>query len=817
VKAVIMAGGEGSRLRPLTCDRPKPMVPVMDKPIMEHIVRLLYQHNLNQIGVTLMYLPEEIKDYFGDGSDFGVSFEYFVEEIPLGTAGSVKNGEKFLDEPFLVISGDALTDFDLTKVIRFHREKGAAVTIVLTRVESPLEYGVVITDEQGRVRQFLEKPSWGEVFSDTVNTGIYVIESEILKLIPENKKFDFSQDLFPYLLQEGYPMFGCIMPGYWCDIGNLAQYQQAHFDILSGRTSCSFAGVELTQGVWVGKGAEIHPEARLEPPIFVGSDVKIGKDAFIGRFSVIGNNSIIEEGVSLKRSIIWNNVLVGKKATLRGSTVCNRVKIKAHASAYDGTVIGDDTVLDANCSIKPGVKIWPHKIVEKGTVLNQSLIWGTQVRKALFGTNGISGQINVEMIPEMATKLGAAFGSCVKKQGQITVSSDAYACAQMIKNAVTVGLLSIGCHILDLGTIVTPVSRYGVRTLGVNGGIHVSSTNKGEEVYISFFNDKGANISKSEERKIENAFFREDFRRISGTQIRLPSIFPDLWDVYYQDLIKQIDVGVIKQAQLKILLDYDRLNFGDLLPRILETLGCEVIVYEMKKRVPGDFRLHTEQVGKNRCDLGAVFSPDGEQLVLIDDTGKIIQEDLFTALLSLMVLKTNKPCTVVVPVTASHVIEQIAEQYNGNVIRTKTARQFLMEKTLDDQVLKTQKAYKQCMLNFDAINAFVSVLEYLAKEQTGLSQLVGMVPQFFISRKEIECPWNAKGTVMRKLIQEEKKKAELLDGIKVYHDNGWALVLPDSDEPICRIFSEGSTMEMAEELTAFYVDKINNFKNNKKQ
>jgi len=219
VKAIIMAGGEGSRLRPLTCNRPKPMVPVLNRPVMAYCLDLLKQHGISEIGVTLQYLPQAIQDYFGDGSDFGVRLHYFVEETPLGTAGSVKNAAAFLDETFVVVSGDALTDLDLSQAIAFHRNRGAAGTLVLTRVDCPLEYGVVITAPEGQIVQFLEKPSWSEVFSDTVNTGIYVLEPEVLDYFAPGQKFDFSQDLFPLLLREKKPLFGLVLSGYWCDIG----------------------------------------------------------------------------------------------------------------------------------------------------------------------------------------------------------------------------------------------------------------------------------------------------------------------------------------------------------------------------------------------------------------------------------------------------------------------------------------------------------------------------------------------------------------------------------------------------------------------
>ena len=203
MKAVVMAGGEGTRLRPLTSNQPKPMVPIVNKPCMEHIIELLKKNGINDIIVTLAFLPQSIRGYFGDGSSMGVSIEYSVEESPLGTAGSVRNAFEHLDETFIVISGDALTDFDLNEVIDFHKSKDSMITLALKSVENPLEFGVVIVDEDNHIKQFLEKPSWGQVFSDYVNTGIYVLEPEIFDYIPENTKYDFSQELFPKMLQAG--------------------------------------------------------------------------------------------------------------------------------------------------------------------------------------------------------------------------------------------------------------------------------------------------------------------------------------------------------------------------------------------------------------------------------------------------------------------------------------------------------------------------------------------------------------------------------------------------------------------------------------
>ncbi|HQJ75934.1 MAG TPA: nucleotidyltransferase family protein, partial [Bacteroidota bacterium] len=234
MKAVIMAGGFGTRLRPLTVDLPKPMAPMVNKPMMHRIVDLLKKHNITELIVLLYFQPEIITNYFGDGSKFGVKIKYIQAEADYGTAGAVRLAYDDLKERFLIISGDVLTDFDLTDAVSFHHERKSQATIVLTRTKNPLQYGVVITKDDGKISRFLEKPTWGEVFSDTINTGIYILEPEILDKIPYKQEFDFSKNLFPLLLKENSALYGYIAEGYWRDVGNLNEYLDAHIDCLSG-------------------------------------------------------------------------------------------------------------------------------------------------------------------------------------------------------------------------------------------------------------------------------------------------------------------------------------------------------------------------------------------------------------------------------------------------------------------------------------------------------------------------------------------------------------------------------------------------------
>lgn len=813
MKAIIMAGGQGSRLRPLTCSRPKPMMPVMNKPIMEHIVNLLKKHGFDDIGVTLQYLPGDIKDYFGNGMEYGVSMRYFVEEVPLGTAGSVKNAGDFLDQTFMVISGDALTDFDLSSAVKFHKEKGSMVTLVLTRVESPLEYGVVITERDGRIKQFLEKPSWGEVFSDTVNTGIYILEPEVLEYFEQGQKFDFSKDLFPRLLADGKPMYGVVLDGYWCDIGNLQQYLQAHQDVLSGKAEVVIPGREIAPQIWVGEGVTINSTAAIKGPVLIGDGSDIGPGVKIEPFSVLGEGCRIEAQSSIKKSVLLNGVYLGTSSSIRGAVMGSGVSVYSNASAYEGSVVGDHSTIKDHSIIKPGVKIWPDKFVETGAAVCSNVIWGTNSPKSIFGLEGIAGLANIEITPEFASRVGAVYGSILGPGERVVLSSDSYPVCEMIKKAFSTGIQSMGVEVMDAGSIVTPVHRYAVRNLKCEAGVHVKiSSFRNDKVNMVFTNSQGGNIKKGQERKIENKLARGDYRHADVEKIIPVEPVPGVVEAYLENLNKYINFDILDNAGLQVILAYDNRNLDKFISRLALSAGLSVetlVYYDGSRQF--SWRSAQEPLGRavveKGADAGAVIDPNADNLILVDEKGQIIQEDMLMALLALIVLK-ERGGPVVVPVTAPKIIDKLASRYNSRVVRTKTAVQDLLEQIIAHDS-KQDKKLPQFLLNFDAMAALVKVLEYCAKNNIKLSQLAEEIPAFFVAKKQVPVPWEAKGRVIRQLIEEKPGELELLDGVKVYHPDGWTLVLPDPEEPVCRIYSEGSSMEIAEELTDIYSSKIN--------
>ena len=803
-----MAGGSGSRLRPLTCGRPKPMVPLMNKPVMEYIIELLKKHNITDIGVTLQYLPEMIKNTFGDGSDWGVNLKYFIEESPLGTAGSVKNAEEFLSDTFIVISGDALTDTNLDEAIKFHKENEAKATLVLKEVSVPLEYGVVVTDEIGSVKRFVEKPSWSEVFSNTVNTGIYVIEPSVLSSFKKGEVFDFSQDLFPMMLENKEPLFGYITNDYWCDIGDIQSYIQSHFDILDGKVRVDLKEKNVREGVFIGNGVDVHADVIIKGPVLIGDNCKIGRGVKVEPYSVIGEDVTINNNCSIKRSIVWKQSTLGTKSHLSGSILCYRANIKSNVAIYEQAVVGDDSQIKEGVVIKPNVKIWPHKVVESGTTVSDNVIWGTKYSKTLFGKNGISGEVNIEITPEFASKLGTAFGSTLKLGSKICVSSDEASYSQMIKHAIVSGCISAGIEVYDLGYTVMPIARNVVSFLNLDGGIHVKAySDSNTKIGIEFLDKVGSSISRSQERKIENVFVTGEFRRCESSRLKFVNMLTDYNYFYFQNLLNTINSEAIRKVKFKLVCGETTPFIRTVLQQICNDLKCE-ITYSTQIKENALEALSSEVV-LNKASFGLMIDSTAEKLILVDNLGRIIKGDLYTALISIVSLKTSMINSVVVPITASNVIETLASKYNSRVIRTKTSDQEIMSTILKEKADKNANGFY--ILNYDSFASLVKIMDYMTTENLKLSAIIETIPAFFTTQKNIACPWEAKGKVMRSLIQDKgNSEMELYEGVKIYDERGWVLVLPDAEQPLCTVYSEGLTKEIAESLSEIYIDKIRN-------
>ena len=830
MRAVLMAGGSGTRLRPLTCDLPKPMVPVLNRPIAEHTVNLLKRHHITEIIATLFYLPDVMRDYFQDGKDFGVQMTYAVEEEqPLGTAGCVKNVEELLDDTFIVISGDSITDFDLNQAIAFHQEKGSKATIVLTRVPNPLEFGVVITDKSDRIVRFLEKPTTSEIFSDTVNTGIYILEPSVLDYLPPDCEKDFSNDLFPLLLAREEPMYGYVAEGYWCDVGHLNAYREAQYDALAGKVHLECSYPERTQGIRIGSNTAVAPSAKLYPPILIGDNCRVGPRAVLEAGTVIGDNVTIGSDADLKRPIIWNGAVIGDDAHLRACVIARGTRADRRAHVLEGAVIGALSTIGEEAQVSPGVRVWPSKIIESGAALNINLIWGHTAQRNLFGQRGVAGLANVDITPEFAVKLGAAYGSTLKPDTYVTVSRDQRRISRMVARALIAGLMSVGINIQNLESVAIPIARNVLPTLNVAGGVHVRlHPQRPDYILIEFFDSNGIALGKSKEKKIEGAYFKEDLRRSQiheiGTVIKPSSVI----DLYTTAFEKNLNVGSIRNSKSKVVVDYAYAVSGAVLPQLLGKFGCDAVVLNASLNpTPPSMEERDQmlsQLGQVVQALQATFgvqvSANGEQLVLVDEVGSPIRGEPLTALMTHIILTANPRGTVVIPVHASGAIEEIARRHDGRVIRTKANPTALMEAcyTQKNVVLGGSGdmgfIFPQMHPGFDAMFCIAKLIEMLLIQERALGQIWQELPRIAHRSQTMRCPRTIKGALMRYLVETHPAETlELVDGVKIidHSRQNWVLILPDASEPLVHIFANSEDRIWVDKQLQAYRQKVQLF------
>ncbi|MBK5092291.1 MAG: mannose-1-phosphate guanyltransferase [Actinobacteria bacterium] len=813
IKAVVMAGGQGTRLRPMTSNQPKPMVQVANKPLMEHIVELLKRHDIEDVVVTLQFLPTLITSYFDDGSGWGVNLNYVTEESPLGTAGSVRNAHSFLDTQFLVVSGDAVTDVDLGAAVQFHRERDAMVTIVLKKVEDPLEFGLVITDKEGKIVKFLEKPGWGEVFSDTINTGIYIIEPEVLNFVPDDQPYDFSRDLFPQLLEDGVPLYGYVADGYWCDVGNIDQYLSVHRDILDGLVDIKVPGHRMENNVWLGDGVGIDDSVQIRGPVLIGNHVKIEPGSNIREYSVIGNNVVIKRENFIHRVVIMDNSYIGPSCHVRGSVVGRNCDIKSGVRIEEGAVLGDDCLVGDNAMINQGVLVFPFKTVDARATVSTSIIWESRGMRSLFGKRGVSGLVNVDITPEKAVRLGMAYASTIPLNSQVVTSRDGTRSARIIKRAFMTGINSAGVHIRDLEVSALPVNRFTVANHWGAGGVDFRTSERDPQwLDITFFDEEGRDLDQNARRNMERIFTRNDFRR---------AFLDELGEIYYparaveaytRAIEEKLDLPLIQEKRFKVVFDYGYGAASLILPELLGKLGCEVLSLNaftdekrlLTSRPPREEALKrlAEVVASFNADMGLLFDNGAERIAVVDEGKEVIAGSDLLAVMTDLVTKTRPTGKVAIPVNQPAFIEEIATNRGLEIMRTRVDRSSLMAAAQQEGMVFAGGGdggfiFPDFMPVYDAMMTFARMLEMLAATGETLAQLKRDLPAYYLMRREVVTSWEAKGAVMRQLLEtHEDDGIDSTDGMKIsWEKYRWVLILPDQEEPVLHLYAEGRDEE----------------------
>lgn len=826
MKAVVLAGGFGTRIKPLTYSLPKPMLPLAGKPILEHVLDALKNHGITDLIFLLYFQPEAIKNYFGDGSAFGVKIAYIIPPEDYGTAGAVKFASEHLkgQEPFVITSGDLLTDVDLGALVDFHKNRRAMVTIGLTSVTDPLQFGIVITDNDGRVLKFLEKPGWGEVFSDAVNAGIYVMDPAVFDFIPGKQPFDFSHDLFPRLLSEEKPIFGFSLRGYWRDVGDATSYMQANMDILAGKVRVRGSGKRLDivgKDIWLGNDVDIAPDVELEGTVIIGEGVKIKGGAQI-KDSIIGDRSVVLKKSKIINSILWKDTYIDEASYINGSVICSNVKIGKEVHIEPGVVVSENCSIGDGAIVKEGVKIWPSKEVESRAIVSSNVIWGERWKRSLFEESKVTGLSNFELTPEFAAKLGAAFASFLPRGSSVLVGRDTYRAPRMIKRAFVAGVLSAGVNVKDLKAIPLPILRYKLQTFGEVGGVYFRYSIENPEVTeILFYDSNGFETSASFEKSFERIFQREDFRRVSEGAVGRISDLSGIVDFYKEGFINAIKRENIKEKKFRIVVDFSFGPSSEYFSSILSDLGCEVIslnayAVEHGSGVDADraLELLSKIVKATDARGGFWLDPWAERLYIVDEEGRVYKDMDALFLLLHLIVKAENSGVIAVPLFVPSHVEEVAIENGFSIKRTKNSVRSLSESVRDRDVKvgcfpDGRFIFSEFQIAYDGMFALAKTLELMARLDIKLSEVSKGIPKVNFLHTTIPCPWESKGVVMRKAAQEALgKNATFLDGVKISFNGSWVLIFPDQYRSIVHLYTEAKSEKEASLLIKEHKEKV---------
>lgn len=760
MKAIIMAGGEGTRLRPLTCDCPKPMMRLMDRPIMDYSLELLARHGVNEAAVTLGYLPERIRDWFGN-ERHGVQLKYFTERHPLGTAGSVKQASDFLTETFFVLSGDGVTDCDLSAALKFHREKGALATMVLKRMPDPTAYGLVITEADGRVSRFLEKPVWGEVISDTVNTGIYILEPEILPRIPEGA-YDFGKQLFPRLAAE-HGLYGWITDNYWCDVGDIAAYLGMCRDALDGRIALDSLN---SDGVVICHGAQVSTEAELHAPCYIGPGARIERGAVVGAHSIVGDGVRVGEFCSLKRSVIWPGAQLMDGVQLRGCIVGRNATLNPCARVYENCALGTGVTIGTDAEVAPGVCVWPGKAVPEATLLDNNMVWGAGSASCFH-----DGHLPVQ-IPSDALRCAQACAAALQPR-EILLGRTPSAIASAVWHICAAGLMAQGVRVLDAGICTEPQLRYAMELIGADCALLALGDS------IIPLEKGGVRISHGSQRSVCALMSRQDYPRpfTADTQ---PVVYSGRSEQAYVAMLAAAfcadpalspPIAVHSENQLLLTLAEQAFSRAGLMARF----EWEA---ELMELFPGEVGVWLASDG-----TGVRFSHSGGMLT--EPQNELLQA--WTAL-------ERGESVLITGERATHAIADVAKRYGAEVRRAGASR-CALERALACFPV-------QLRLAADGIFFALCAISALTENALTLSGWLSTMPKVHRVEKRVHIDNALRGRTLRRF-SENASHTNTGSVLTLARDGAFAWISPDDDRPECAIVTESWDMEAAQELCDF--------------
>lgn len=763
MKAIIMAGGQGTRLRPLTCELPKPLCPLLDKPVILYILELLEGTESREAVVTLGYqgskLERALRDYGA------IPLRFSREEHPLGTAGGVKHAAGGEPEELIVLSGDAMCDFDLNAAVRFHREKGAMATIVTHRVPDPREYGLVCTDRDGRVESFVEKPSYAGCVTDCANTGVYILSPEVLDLIEGDKPCDFAKDVFPRMLEEGLPIYACEEKGYWCDIGDLQSYLRCQADMLDGKVRFRHEATRTADGSLV-MGRSRGVGSVIKPPVYIGRNVSIGEGSVIGPHTVLGCDVRIGRDCTIEGSVLQPGATTGDGVALQGMVACENTSFEDGSSAHEGSAVGEAAVVSREATISEGVHVWPRRTVEEGVTLREDLLHG-QGREVLIGDEGIIGPTNVVVTPEFCARLGSGVASLAEFPA-VGVGFSYRPASRALAYAAMAGVMAAGANVWNFGACIESQFEFCMAKSQVDFGIFLDA---GSSAAIRVRSAGGLPMRREFERKLEAAINRREYRRAGPEQMGGETDIESMAQLYRFELMKLCDAPL---EQLTVNVRAAVPEVKKLLEDVLERLGCRVEGARNGGRTPIVINL----------------PPDGKRVSLSCGEIGLPYERVLAAVCISDFLRGE---SVALPLSAPKMIDMLAERYGSKVYRYSECP------CSDRDEAARQKAAARPYLR-DGLMLAVRLLSFMVQQKLSFRELAALVPDFGVSTRVVPITGNP-SAVVRKL---RAGGSALPEGVELTHAGARAFVRPAKSGRGILILTECMQSETAAEFGDFF-------------
>lgn len=782
LKAVIISDSEGNRLRPITCNLPKSMIPIMNRPLIEHTVRLLKRHGIKNITIAADYLREEIKKHF---SSFDK--EEKIEIVPL------RNLETFFEnDDVLFINGSVLTDIDIERLIDTHKKSGATATLVCRKDEKAYEYGGINHDGNMKVVSYSRFPDFLHPMQLSFS-GISIVSANSFVSDCVN-----ICDVAKNLVLKKASVFYCDMDCYIKDISDFESYNKAIRDFFDKKINLKFPCEEKAPGVWIDEKATVMQGAVIVPPVFIGEGSLINRGARIESYSQIGNRVTVDCFASIKRSVVMDDSYICEGASLSGVTLGRKCEIGAESAAYEGSVIGERTKIGKHCTVRTMVHIWPDKYIEDESSVSENIIWEKNSMRSLFSDGNVFGVVNKELTVEFACSLARA---CAEVLGEkIAVSCDQSKAGSMIKNALIAGVCSAGATPYDFGEQPLPITRSGIRFYNLCGGIALSTFVRSGIMYgaIDIINSQGADVEKEDTEKIEKLATGNLSKRVSATKITEPEFMFE-YKLYY--LKQLVNSTTKKPLGANVIIHCPSSWAKELLKSAAEDLQCNFTF-----TLISDKEAFSQEVTSGGYDMGVICDYKCETLSLVSQSGRVLSEYDYSALCALITMKSFDNARIYVPLSSPESIEILAERYNAKVKRSKISPPSLMNELSknDQKSFVTQFIYR-----FDAVGAIILLLDFLYTSGETLDSLMREIPPSHIVNTSVSCSVQKQDEIIKNFFKKHKtQNEEDADALKISFDDGWVLIVPKKNESAIDVIGYGSSYEYAKEIADICTDEI---------